>query len=473
MTRNRNPITGANRRQFLSEAILAALGLAAGPNAWTRGDSPGQKQRRVLVVGAGVAGLAAAADLKARGFDVLVIEARERIGGRVWTADLGGQPVDLGAQWIEGIDNNPIFKFCRQHALKTARTNYESDTVYDSDGSKYNDRNADRLYKQARMLIRKTREINRERLRKKEADITLAEALRQVGTEGFETPRARRYLRWALGWEIESDDADDLKHLSLGNYWEEEEKGKDFKGDRHSFPGGYGQIPRILARGLEVRLGHKVQAIAADKTGVSLDTNKGKLQGDYALVTLPLGVLKAGSVKLTPPLPERKVDAIRRLGMGTANKVVLRFPRVFWPKTEFLGYTSETPGQFVEWTNLAQHTSAPILSIWSHGDYARRLEKGTDAEIVAKAMQVVRKIFGGDARGPVAHLLTRWASDAEAGGSYSNLPVGSSREDFDALAEPVGDRLFFAGEATSREYHASVHGAYLSGLREARRIATR
>jgi polyamine oxidase len=73
----------------------------------------------------------------------------------------------------------------------------------------------------------------------------------------------------------------------------------------------------------------------------------------------------------------------------------------------------------------------------------------------------------------MAHLVTRWASDAEAGGSYSNMPIGSSPEDFDALAEPVGERLFFAGEATSRDHHASVHGAYLSGLREARRIAGR
>jgi len=459
----------ARRRQFLSRTLVAALGLAAGPDLQAAGLAFDPKQRRVLVIGAGVAGLAAAAELKSRGCDVVVIEARNRIGGRIWTADLGGQPVDLGAQWIEGIDKNPIFQLCQKHKIKTARANYDAVAVYDSEGLRYDDETADRLEKQAKTLIRDTRPINRERLRQKEADITLAEALRQAGLDKIERPRARRFVRWSIGWEIESPEAEDLQHLSLRNYWADPD---EWKGARHTFPEGYGQIPRILAQGLDIRLGHKVRAITHDNKGVSLDTNKGKFHGDCALVTLPLGVLKAGSVTFTPALPERKRAAIRQLGMGVANKVVLRFPRVFWPKAEFLGYASQIPGQFVEWTNLARHTSAPILSIWSHGDYARRLEKRTDAEIVAEAMQVIRKIFGG-VKDPVARLVTRWGSDAEAGGAYSNLPIGSSREDLDALAEPVGDRLFFAGEATSRAQHASVHGAYLSGMREARRIAGR
>jgi monoamine oxidase len=257
----------------------------------------------------------------------------------------------------------------------------------------------------------------------------------------------------------------------LRNYWALRQGDRDFRGATHTFLEGYGQVINTLARGLDIRLNHKVQSIGYDKTGVTLETNRGKFQGDHVVVTLPLGVLKAGTVTFTPPLPKRKLEAIQRLGVGVANKIVLRFPEVFWPKTEFLGYTSEVAGQFVEWTNLARHTSAPILSIWSHGDYARRLERSTDADIVAQAMQVIRKMFGKDTRKPVAHRLSRWAADPAAAGSYSNMPVGSSVDDFDALAEPVEDRVFFAGEATNRDHHASVHGAFLSGLREARRIA--
>jgi monoamine oxidase len=259
----------------------------------------------------------------------------------------------------------------------------------------------------------------------------------------------------------------------LRNYWATRTEAREFRGAYHTFIDGYSQVPTILARGLDIRLGHKVQAIAHNKNGVTVETNRAKFQGDYAVVTLPLGVLKTGAVTFMPALPRRKQEAIQQLGMGVANKVVLRFPRVFWPKTEFIGYTSETAGQFVEWTNLARHTSAPILSLWSHGDYARGLEKLKDAEIVAEAMRIIRKIFGGEAREPVAHLVSRWAADTAAGGSYSNMPVGSSSEDIDALAEPAGERLLFAGEATSRDHRASVHGAYLSGVREARRIAGR
>jgi monoamine oxidase len=427
----------------------------------------------VLVIGAGVAGLAAAAELRSRGFDIVVIEARERIGGRIWTADLGGQPVDLGAQWIEGIEKNPIFAFCQKHEIKTVPTNYKSATVYDSNGQRYDDQVSVRLYAQANKLLLATRKINRERLRNKQADITLAEALKQAGLHEIQNQSEQRFVSWAIAAKVESNEAADLKDISLRNYWTQEEEEVDISGAHHTFLSGYGQFVQILSRGLDIRRGRRIQAIEYDNTGVSLDTNEGKFQGDYALVTLPLGVLKAGTVTFTPALPQRKQQAIRQLGMGVANKVVLRFPRVFWPKTEFLGYTSETPGQFVQWTNLAHHTSAPILSIWSHGHFARGLEKQKDAEVVAQAMEVIRKIFGAAAQDPVASLVTRWASDAQAGGSYSNLPVGSCSEDFDALAEPVGERLFFAGEATSRDYNGTVHGAFLSGVREARRIAGR
>ncbi len=469
MNATHQPIAGGSRRLFLSQSFLAALGLAAGREGegWAAG-APDKKSRRVLVVGAGVAGLAAASELKSHGFDVVVIEARERVGGRVWTASLQGQPVDLGAQWIEGIEKNPIFAFCRTHAIKSVKSNDDSAVVFDHNGERFGEAFEERLFKQAKELIRKTRLVNKERREKKQADVALAEVLSKAVENATDKPRERRFLRWAIAWEVESEDADDLKHLSLRSYWADP---YEVKGVRHVFPDGYGQVPQLLAKGLDIRLGQKVKSVAYDSTGATVETSKGKLQGDFAVITLPLGVLKTGAVTFTPALPKRKLTAIGRLGVGVANKVVLRFPRVFWPKTEFIGYTSDTQGQFVEWTNVAHYTAAPILSIWSHGDYARGLEKLTDAQIEAQAMQVVHKMFPKAARDPVARLVTRWASDAEAGGAYSNLPVGSTLDDFDALAEPVGERLFFAGEATSRDRHGTVNGAYQSGLREARRIS--
>ena len=422
------------------------------------------------MVGAGVAGLAAARDLKGRGFEVIVIEGGDHVGGRVRTVDLSGQPVDLGAQWIEGAHRNPIFEICRNNKIRTVQTDYNSDTVYDSDGRQIDSKTEDRLYSRALKMIRDTRQINRDRVSHGQDDITLAQAL-EPGLSAIQSPRIRRFIRWAMAWEIESDEGDDLKYLSLRNYWDEQKNGHPLGGATLSLPGGYGQIPQILAKDLDIRLNQIVRSIEYNNTGVMVRTENGQFQGDYAVVTLPLGVLKAGTVGFTPALPKAKLDAIQHLNMGSANKLILRFPKIFWPDTEFLGYTSDNPGQFVEWTNLAKSASAPILSIWSHGDYSRQFEKLTDSECVAQAMEVVRRMFGNTVADPVAFRITRWTSDPLARGVDSATGAGSSPADFDALAEPVGGRLFFAGEATLNDNHSTVHGAYISGLRESARIA--
>ena len=265
-------------------------------------------------------------------------------------------------------------------------------------------------------MIRDTRQINRDRVSHGQDDITLAQAL-EPGLSAIQSPRIRRFIRWAMAWEIESDEGDDLKYLSLRNYWDEQKNGHPLGGATLSLPGGYGQIPQILAKDLDIRLNQIVRSIEYNNTGVMVRTENGQFQGDYAVVTLPLGVLKAGTVGFTPALPKAKLDAIQHLNMGSANKLILRFPKIFWPDTEFLGYTSDNPGQFVEWTNLAKSASAPILSIWSHGDYSRQFEKLTDSECVAQAMEVVRRMFGNTVADPVAFRITRWTSDPLARGA--------------------------------------------------------
>jgi monoamine oxidase len=277
-----------SRRQFLSRTLAAILGLAASHDLSPASGAADPKQRRVLVIGAGVAGLATAAELKSLGFEVLVIESRDRIGGRVWTANLGGQPVDLGAQWIEGIDKNPICQLCQKHQIETVKSNYDSDAVCDIDGRRYDDATEERLEKQGKHLVRKTRPLNRERLDKKEADITMAEALQKVGLEGDAKTRENRFLRWTLAWEVESAEADDLKNLSLRNYWADPDEGK---GDKHIFPSGYGQIPQLLAKGLDIRLGQKVKTIPYDSSGVTLEAAAllatDRLAHDPSLTTAP------------------------------------------------------------------------------------------------------------------------------------------------------------------------------------------
>jgi monoamine oxidase len=186
---------------------------------------------------------------------------------------------------------------------------------------------------------------------------------------------------------------------------------------------------------------------------------------------LPQGVLKAGYVSFSPPLPEAKLAAIERMRMGILNKVYLRFPRIFWPEeADMLGYIPERKGEWAEWLNIAHYTGQPVLLAFNAADYGRALEDLPDDEIVAAAMATLRTMFGNDIPEPEAALITRWGADIYSHGSYSYMPLGATPDHYDDLAEPLGERVFFAGEATSSDFPATVHGAYLSGLRAAEEI---
>jgi len=181
--------------------------------------------------------------------------------------------------------------------------------------------------------------------------------------------------------------------------------------------------------------------------------------------------LKQASIKFEPPLPESKQDAIDRLAMGVLNKVYLKFPAVFWDKdVETISYVGERLGEGCDWLSFTPFTGQPVLMAFHGGEKGFALEDLSDDEIVAGAMQTLRVMFGEDIPEPEGVLITRWGKDPFSFGAYSHIPPFASGDDYDALAEPVDDVLFFAGEATSREYPSTVHGAYLSGVRAAEEI---
>ncbi|HEX4149738.1 MAG TPA: FAD-dependent oxidoreductase, partial [Pirellulales bacterium] len=230
---------------------------------------------------------------------------------------------------------------------------------------------------------------------------------------------------------------------------------------------------RHVAEGLKIRRGHEVRRIEwGGRPGVAVETSQGNFEADFAVVTLPLGVLKQGKVEFQPALPENKQTAIGRLGLGLLNKTYLRFPRQFWPaRADWLGYVSEPRGRWSEYFNVAKFADRPILLGFNAAAYARKMEKKTDNEAVSDMMSALQAMFGRRVPDPTAFAITRWASDPFSYGSYSFMKVGATPRDYDALAEPLGGRLFFAGEHTNRRYAATVHGAYLSGQRAARQLA--
>ncbi|KAI5646121.1 flavin containing amine oxidoreductase domain-containing protein [Phthorimaea operculella] len=258
---------------------------------------------------------------------------------------------------------------------------------------------------------------------------------------------------------------------------------------------GYSCVPVALADGLDIKLGTSVTEINYAGPGVTVKavnprapSQQQVYKGDVVLCTLPLGVLKIAVanngqnqqnyVKFDPPLPDWKVAAIKRLGYGNLNKVVLCFERTFWdPSANLFGHvgtTTASRGELFLFWNLY---SAPVLLALVAGEAAAVMENVTDDVIVGRCIAVLKSIFGHAAvPQPKECVVTRWRADPFARGSYSFVAVGSSGTDYDLLAAPTPDadgenRLFFAGEHTMRNYPATVHGAFLSGLREAGRLA--
>ena len=244
------------------------------------------------------------------------------------------------------------------------------------------------------------------------------------------------------------------------------------EGDDLILLSGYKSIVDFLARELTVRTcGEIVQHIGWSRAGVQVRTNKATHQADHVIVTLPLGVLKAGTVKFTPPLPAEKLEAIRGLGMGLLDKCVLRFPKVFWPpKQDWLEYLPAGRNLWSEWVSLAHAGSLPILIGFNAAETGREIEPWTDEQIVSSAMQTLRTLFGAGIPAPIDVQITRWAGDPFSLGSYSFNALGCRPKMRTDLEQSLDGRVLFAGEATSRKYFGTVHGAYLSGIRAAREI---
>lgn len=449
------------RRRLLQWGLFAVTAAALSPACSQR--MANSNKASILVIGAGIAGLAAARELKSSGFNVIVLEGRDRIGGRIHTDRKLGIPLDLGAQWIHGINKNPIGKLARDFQLRIQPTDYDNTETYGINGKPIAEtelNNAESLYEQITQQA-KSRAENLDK------DISIAEGIRRLFESKKLQPQLEKLVKWYFNSEIVVETGTDLETLSLWE-WDEDEA---FSGNDYLFPNGYDQIIQNLAKGLEIRLQQQVLEIQSDNQGVSVKTERGNFLADAAVITLPLGVLKADKIKFSPPLPENKRAAINRLDMGVLNKVGLKFPRIFWPENyDMLGYVSPQEKDFSEFLNLRRYHQVPVLVALTGGSFARSLEQLSDEAVAEKAMKLLRRVHGNSIPNPDAVVKTKWASDPFSLGSYSTVLVGGKGSDRTALAAPLGNRLFFAGEATSREYPATVHGAFLSGLREAERI---
>lgn len=314
------------------------------------------------------------------------------------------------------------------------------------------------------------------------------EAIRQYMRIVDFTPLDLRLINWHVA-NLEYSNAITCNRLSLGGW--DLDAGNEWEGKHTMVTGGYQQVPRGLLncpQPLSVSKKKNVKKIvySPDSSRPStVECEDGQVvHADYIVSTIPLGVLKQGDISFEPPLPDWKDGAIKRIGFGVLNKVVLVYKEPFWDQNRDIFGALRNPlnrfsldqkdyfsqrGRFFQWFNCSKTSGLPTLVALMAGEAAFHTERTPDGELIDEATKVLRSLFGASVPSPVEAVVTRWQQDEFARGSYSYTGPSFLPEDYDHMARPVGN-LFFAGEHTCGTHPATVHGAYISGLRAASEV---
>jgi polyamine oxidase len=435
---------------------------------------------RVIIVGAGWAGLTLANALRNAGVEYILLEGRSRIGGRARTVDIAGVPIDLGCSWIHEPMGNPMARFADQSGVARDNADIELDvaTFRGYDGF------ADREVALPEKIAAFAHAVN---FGDNEASSISAELGSQASVfdgaqvyldrQGLEGD-ARRHAEFVIQLISESGDNYEWQRISL-DYWANYESAYSGVGQGEFPVGGYQRLVRSMAGETEVRLRHRVQAIERHRRGVVVHCavpgkrpRRRRLHGSHVVVTVPLGVLKARAIAFDSKLPRRKRRAIRRIGFGAFEKVAMVFDEPFWSDathTHMLFISDHSPFELPLWLDLNEISGYPGVVALAGGRAGRQLHGLAPEERLALALARMSEILGRDVPAPVDWRTTDWQGNRFTRGAYSTILVGSTLGELDVLAEPVGGRVLFAGEATHHRL-GYADGAMSSGIREAKRL---
>jgi monoamine oxidase len=407
----------------------------------------------VAIIGAGAAGLAAARTLSGAGKRICLIEARPRAGGRISTLHIPDLPVpiELGAEFLHG-EAPASFDIVDAAALAVCQL--PDDHWWSKSGQ-----------------ITKIRDfwgqIDRVRARigALKRDVSFTEFLR---TQRSIPPRLRE-LSCMFVEGYHAAHADRMSALALQTSDEEQSENKQFR-----LAGGYDAVLEWLRAGIdprraELRFGTIANCVRWSKGSVTIECSSATIHARAAIITIPIGVWKAGTLTFDPPLREKE-RALSKLEAGHVVKIAFRFRERFWEDVNFV----HTRDRFMPtWWTTAPIRS-PILTGWAGGHAADALLAERPA-MIDRALDAMSRAFGVPRRRLDALLAGTWThdwqSDPFSRGAYTYAAVGGSGA-HDELARPMKDTLFFAGEATSSDETGTVAGAIESGLRAARRISS-
>jgi monoamine oxidase len=424
-----------------------------------------------VVVGAGISGLTAARLLAGAG-GVVVLEARDRIGGRVRSERRDGLVTDLGASWIHGIAGSPVAAAAEAFGMRMVEFTvggYQPDSRpiahYSPDGRRLGDADAQRYVDDIHAVDAALVDVIASSAPEATYRHVTEAALARQGWDADRTQRVREYL------EHRSEEQygawiDDLAAHGLDD--------DSIDGDEVVFPDGYDVLASRLAEGLDVRTGHVVDRVEWGEDGVVVTTDRGVFAAGRAIVTVPVGVLQSGALTIDPPLPEPVGGALGRLTMNAFEKVFLRFATRFWDDDVYaVRQQGPEGGWWHSWYDLTALHGVPTLLTFAAGPAARAIRGWSPADVADSVLAQLRRLYGDRVEDPIDVIVTAWQDDPFSRGSYAYMTPGSTTADHDALATPVGGVLHLAGEATWTDDPATVTAAMLSGHRAACRILGR
>ncbi|CAA6657428.1 unnamed protein product [Spirodela intermedia] len=451
---------------MLSAAVLTILLVAFEGYSVAARSEP---QPAVIIVGAGMSGISAAKTLSEAGIkNILILEATNRIGGRIRKAKFAGLNVEIGANWVEGVNGqqmNPIWTLANKLRLRSFRSEFGniSSNVYQT--GLYAASKAQTAVDNADKVAEAASEFAKSLSRSGQDDISVSTFQRlSQSVPSTAIDMAVDYFNHDYEF-AEPPRVTSLQNTELlptfANYGEDVYFVADQRGYEstvyhlaYQFLASDGKGTIIDPR---LKLNNVVNRIEHSQSGVTVKTeDDSTYTADYVMVSASVGVLQTNLIKFQPDLPTWKILAIYQFNMAVYTKIFVNFPSKFWPSGN--GQSSSSMQQFE-----SQYPGANVLLVTVTDEESRRIEQQPDSVTKAEIMEVLRNMFGKNIPEATDILVPRWWSDRFYKGTFSNWPIGVSRYEYDQIRAPVG-RVYFTGEHTSQHYNGYVHGAYLSGV---------
>ena len=421
-------------------------------------------KKQIIVIGAGAAGAMAANTLIRNGHEVTILEARNRVGGRIHTNLDWGIPLELGANWISYASSkgNLGWEYKNSLNIKTNTTSNFMVQLFKDNGSRINNIRARVINLLFEWKMKKF-------LSKSKADsfdISWEQAANEM--TNYQNLSARKKAEIDILKKGNAALTGTSNHIAsakayIGLYVNEKEH-------EELVLNGYDQLIHHLLEGSDVRLQHRVLEVENVSYGVKVTTNNGILEGDFAIITVPLSLLRQDNIKILPKMPSFKKEALHKMGISVFNKVFMEFSSKFWKgDPHFMVFGEKILKESGVVLSLNPHVKRPILVAFHVGDNGEWIERQDDQKVMSLWQSILHKSFPNKTIEFKNFKKTSWNAEPYSLGSYSHIPLGTVEADMKRIVEPHG-KILFAGEGTNFKWHGYVHGALESGVREAKRI---